>query len=120
MPFFFSSTKKKNSIWDWVSQYRLNFSRKKKNKPKKKTTSGKKKTHRKSWKRKSGKILEIKHLVNLKKYLLQGFFHDFVLTIFQKIELVQVKLCQGNKKKQLFFFPNLRKKKNKVFCERVS
>ena len=80
----------------------LNFSRKKKLEKK----------HWKSWKRESGEILGIKYLVNLKKCLLQGFFHDFVLTIFQNFELVPVKLCQGNKKKQcIFFSQNSEKKK---------
>ena len=40
--FFFSRAGKKNSLWDWVSQYDLNFTREKKNKNKK-THFGKKK-----------------------------------------------------------------------------
>ena len=72
------------------------------------------------WKKHSGnpenakevKILENEYLVDLKNCLLQGFFHDFGLIVFQNFELVEVKLCQGNKKKQcIFFSPKLGNKK---------
>ena len=57
------------------------------------------------------KILENEYLVDLKNCLLKGFFHDFGLIVFQNFELVEVKLCQGNKKNSVFFSQNSEIKK---------
>ena len=56
--------------------------------------------------------MEIKYVIDLKNYLLQDFFLDFGLMNLQNFELVEVKLCQGNKANIVLFTPTTGKKKS--------
>ena len=58
--------------------------------------------------------MEIKYVIDLKNYLLQDFFLDFGLMNLQNFELVEVKLCQGNKANIVLFIPTTGKKKKSV------
>ena len=116
--FFFPAPEKKNSLLRLSQSVRYKLFQEKKNKLKKKTTFGKKKTPSNFQKWEKGKFWGIDPQVFLKNCLLHSLFTDFMLIFFLSLESVEVKLFQVKKKNLvLFFFRKSGKKKKQKFSQ---